>query len=49
MATGAEDALDNSKYFTSSTVPAEGPLKNAVTVFGTTVSWADYEKALKDG
>ena len=40
----AEEALDKSKsYMVGNTT-----VKNAITVFDTTVSWADYEKSLED-
>lgn len=40
----AEKALDESKVFKRS----DGCIKNAITVFGTTVSWEDYKKSLSD-
>lgn len=40
----AENALDESKVFKRN----DGGIKNAITVFGTTVSWEDYKKSISD-
>ncbi len=40
----AEEALDKSKTYSVS----NSTVKNAITAFDTTVSWADYEKSLED-
>lgn len=44
IATMAEDNLEKSKSYSKN-----GNLKNAITVFDTTVSWDDYKKCLRDG
>lgn len=46
IAEEAEENLDKSK---SRTDASGKTVKNAVTVFGATVSWEDYEKLLEDG
>ncbi len=40
----AENALNESKSFKKN----DGSMKNAITVFGTTVDWDDYKKCLDD-
>ncbi len=44
IANMAEENLEKSKSYARN-----GNLKNAITVFDTTVSWDDYESCLKDG
>lgn len=49
IAADSEELLELSKDYPSIRSENDGPLKNAITVFGTTVSWTDYKNLIDKG